>query len=127
MTDVSTPGASARPYSQTPFDERGNFHYEGDLYRPGDNLATLAARIEGHLKTKFPDTRFAIRTEKLGRGRKIIEEILDTPDDLTARDAQNDVFVAVRDPDRKSVGKGKSVTVRVDTGGSRIRKKTKKK
>src|SRR3546814_2530597 len=67
------------------------------LYRPGDNLATLAARIEGHLKTKFPDTRFAIRTEKLGRGRKIIAEILDTPADLTARDAQNDVFVAVRD------------------------------
>src|SRR3546814_16823159 len=94
MTDVSTPGASARPYSQTPFDERGNFHYEGDLYRPGDNLATLAARIEGHLKTKFPDTRFAIRTEKLGRGRKIIAEILDTQADLTARDAQNDVFVA---------------------------------
>src|SRR3546814_8725563 len=102
MTDVSTPGASARPYSQTPFDERGNFHYEGDLYRPGDNLATLAARIEGHLKTKFPDTRFAIRTEKLGRGRKIIAEILDTPADLTARDAQNDVFVAVRDQMERS-------------------------
>jgi hypothetical protein len=47
-------GASARLYSQTPFDERGNFHYEGDLYRTGDNLATLAARIEAHLKTKFP-------------------------------------------------------------------------
>src|SRR3546814_16907695 len=45
----------------------------------------------------FPDTRVAISTEKLGRGRKIIAEILDTPADLTARDAQNDVFVAVRD------------------------------
>jgi hypothetical protein len=97
MTDVSTPGAPARLYSQTPFDERGNFHYEGDLYRPGDNLATLAARIEAHLKTKFPDTRFAIRTEKFAGGRKITAEILDTPADLTARDAQNDFFVAVRD------------------------------
>src|SRR3546814_16563527 len=45
----------------------------------------------------FPDTRVAIRTEKLGRGRTIIAEILDTPADLTARNAQNDVFVAVRD------------------------------
>src|SRR3546814_20945467 len=95
MTDVSTPGASARPYSQTPFDERGNFHYEGDLYRPGDNLAKLAARIEGHRKTQFPDTRFAIRTETLGRGRKLIAEVLATPPDLTARDAHNDAFARV--------------------------------
>src|SRR3546814_21129149 len=36
-------------------------------------------------------------SDLLGRGRKIIAEILDTPADLTARDAQNDVFVAVRD------------------------------
>ena len=97
MTDVSTPGASARLYSQAPFDERGNFHYEGDLYRTGDNLATLATRIEAHLRTKFPDTRFAIKTEKFARGRKIIAEILDTPADLTERDAQNAFFVAVRD------------------------------
>ena len=87
MTDVSTPSAPARLYSQTPFDERGNFHYEGDLYRTGDNLSTLAARIDGHLKTKFPDTRFAIKTEKFAGGRKIIAEILDTPADLTGRDA----------------------------------------
>lgn len=97
MTDVSTPGAPARLYSQTPFDERGNFHYQGDLYRPGDNLATLAARIEGHLKAKFPDARFAIRTEKFAGGRKITAEILDMSADLTSRNAQNDIFVEVRD------------------------------
>ncbi|NMN06749.1 MULTISPECIES: hypothetical protein [unclassified Novosphingobium] len=97
MTDYSAPGASARLYSQTNHDERGNFHYQGDLYRAGDNLATLAARIEGHLKAKFPATSFAIRTEKFAGGRKITAEILDTPTDLTPRDAQNSFFVEVRD------------------------------
>lgn len=97
MTDVSTATASARLYSQTPFDERGNFHYQGDLYRAGDNLASLSGRIEGHLKSKFPDTRFTMRTEKFARGRKITAEIVDTPADLTSRDAQNVFFVAVRD------------------------------
>lgn len=97
MTDVATPGAPARLYSQTPFDERGNFHYQGDLYRAGDNLATLAARIEAHLRTKFRDTRFAIKTEKFAGGRKVTAEILDTPADLTARDAQNAFFIEVRD------------------------------
>jgi hypothetical protein len=97
MTDISMPGASALLYSQTNHDEGGNFHYQGDLYRGGDNLATLAARIEGHLKSKFPDTRSAIRTEKFAGGRKIIAEILDTPTDLTPRDAQNSFLVEVRD------------------------------
>lgn len=97
MTDVPTPGAPARLYSQTPFDERGNFHYQGDLYRPTDQLPTLAARITQHLAAHFPDTRFAISTEKFARGRKITAEILDTPTDLTSRDAQNAIFVAVRD------------------------------
>lgn len=97
MTDVSTPGAPTRLYSQTDHDERGNFHYQGDLYRAGDNLATLAARIEAHLKAKFPDTRFAITTEKFARGRKITAEIVDTPADLTSRDAQNAFFTEVRD------------------------------
>lgn len=97
MTDVAPPGAPARLYSQTPFDERGNFHYQGDLYRAGDNLTTLATRIDGHLKAKFRDTRFAIKTEKFARGRKITAEILDTPADLTSRDAQNAFFTEVRD------------------------------
>lgn len=97
MTDIPALDASTRLYSQTNHDERGNFLYQGDLYRAGDNLATLAARIEGRLKAKFPDTRFAIRTEKFAGGRKIIAEILDTPTDLTPRDAQNCFFVKVRD------------------------------
>lgn len=97
MTDVLTPGAPLRLYSQTPFDERGNFHYQGDLYCPGDNLATLAARIDGHLKAEFQDTRFAIKTNRFSGGRKITAEILDTPVDLTSREAQNVFLTEVRD------------------------------
>jgi hypothetical protein len=88
MTDAVAPGASARLYSQTPHDECGNFEYQGDLYRPGENLATLAARIEPHLRSRFPEASFSIRTEGFARGRKVIAEILDWPDDLTSRDAQ---------------------------------------
>lgn len=97
MTDVPTPGASARLYSRTPFDERGNFHYQGDLHRPTDQLPALTARIAQHLAAHFPETQFAITTEKFARGRKITAEILDNPTDLTSRDAQNAIFVAVRD------------------------------
>lgn len=97
MTDATTSGASARLYSQTPFDDRGNFHYQGDLYRPGENLATLAGRIEPHLTQRFPNASFAIRTEKFAGGRKITAEILDWPEDLTGRDAQETAQVAIRD------------------------------
>lgn len=97
MTDVTPSGASARPYSQTPYDDRGNFHYQGDLYRAGENLATLAGRIEPHLARHFPKAAFAIRTEKFAGGRKVTAEILDWPDDLTGREAQQTAQVAIRD------------------------------
>jgi hypothetical protein len=97
MTDAITSGASARLYSDTPFDERGNFHYQGDLHRPREELSIVAARIAQHLAAHFPDTRFAITTDKFAHGRKITAEILDTPADLTPRDAQTAFFVAVRD------------------------------
>lgn len=97
MTDVTSSGAPARLYSQTPYDDRGNFHYQGDLYRPGENLATLAARIEPHLAGRFPNASFAIRTEKFAGGRKIIAEILNWPEDLTDRDAQESAQMAIRD------------------------------
>ena len=97
MTDATPSGASARLYSQTPSDDRGNFHYQGDLYRPGEDLTTLAGRIGPHLAGHFPDATFAIRTEKFAGGRKITTEILDWPDDLTGREAQQTAQVAIRD------------------------------
>jgi hypothetical protein len=97
MTDANAPGASARLYSQTEYDERGNFHYEGDLYRAGEALPSLASRIERHLTQHFTGPAFAIRTEKFAGGRKVIVEILDSPADLTGRDAQNAFIVEVRD------------------------------
>lgn len=97
MTDAPAPGASVRLYSQTNHDERGNFHYEGDLYRAGEALASLAARIEHHLAQHCAEATFAIRTEKFSGGRKVIAEVLDTPTDLTGRDAQNAFIVEIRD------------------------------
>lgn len=84
-------------YSQVEFDERGNFHYHGDLQRPGENLAAIAARVERHLRTSFPDTRFAILTQSFSGGRKIIADVLDAPEDLTGRDAQNAFIITVKD------------------------------
>jgi len=97
MTDATAPGASARLYSQTEHDDRGNFHYEGDLYRAGEALPSLASRIERHLAQHFAETTFAIRTEKFSGGRKVIAELLEAPTDLTGRDAQNAFIVEVRD------------------------------
>ncbi|MGB3931774.1 MAG: hypothetical protein WBL20_22755 [Sphingobium sp.] len=97
MTDAVAPGASARLYSQTEHDERGNFYYEGDLYRAGEDLPSLASRIEHHLAEQFTATSFAIRTEKFAGGRKVTAEILDAPSDLTGRDAQNAFIVEIRD------------------------------
>ena len=97
MTDASAPGASARLYSETEYDERGNFHYAGDLYRAGEAWPLLASRIERHLAQHFTGPAFAIRTEKFAGGRKVIAEILDSPADLTGRDAQNAFIAEVRD------------------------------
>lgn len=97
MTDANTPGASARLYSETPFDDRGNFHYQGDLYRPGEDLASIASRIARHLTDQFAETRFAVTTQKFAGGRKILAEILDAPGDLTDRDDQNAFLTRIRD------------------------------
>lgn len=93
----SAANAAARLYSQTEFDEHGNFHYQGDLQRSGETLAAIVARVERHLRDCFPDTRFALRTQTFSGGRKIIAELLDTPEDLTGRDAQQAFRVKVSD------------------------------
>ncbi|WP_263588854.1 hypothetical protein [Sphingopyxis sp. GC21] len=97
QTVDSMPGAPAPLYSQTECDERGNFHYEGDLQRSGEGLAAIVARVERHLRASFPETRFALSTRTYSGGRKIIAELLDAPEDLTGRDAQNSFIVKVKD------------------------------
>lgn len=97
MTDANATGAAARLHSQTPTDERGNFHYDGDLYRPGEKLPDLAARIEAHLARHFPDAKFSLRTKKYSGGRNVTVELLDCPTDLTARDVRDEFIIAVND------------------------------
>ncbi|MCW2338168.1 hypothetical protein M2337_002401 [Sphingobium sp. B2D3A] len=93
------PRCEAAPclYSQTSYDDRGNFHYTGDYYRQAEPFDELAARIERHICATFPNMRFSVRTERFAGGRKVKVEILDAPDDLTDRDAQNNMIVTVRD------------------------------
>jgi len=97
MTDVTTPGAFARLYSQTPYDERGNFEYVGDLYHQAEALDALAARIGSHFGKHFVDAKFSIRTERFAGGRKVIAELLDAAEDLKDRQAQDAYVVQVRD------------------------------
>jgi hypothetical protein len=97
MTDANTAGASARLYSQIPFDEHGNFHYHGDLYKPGEPLAETALRMGAHLTRQFPGTCFSIRREKGANRRKITAEILDTEVDLSTRDIRDAFITAVQD------------------------------
>lgn len=86
-----------RLYSQTDHDDRGNFQYLGDLYRPADDLPTLCRRIERHLGDQFPEISFAIRSERFSGGRKISVEVLDAPEDLSTREAQEAFTTRVRD------------------------------
>ncbi|SEJ91939.1 hypothetical protein SAMN05518849_11851 [Sphingobium sp. AP50] len=97
LTDALTPGVALRLYSQTPFDELGNFYYQGDPHKPGEALTAIGGRIERHLARHFADFKFAVTTQTFAGGRKITANILDAPSDLTARAAQNAVIEAVRD------------------------------
>lgn len=97
MTDATMATPSPRLYSQTPTDDRGNFHYQGDLHRSGEPLPDLSRRIERHLAAAFAGSRFALRSETFAGGRKITVELLDHPHDLTATDARQVFEVAVRD------------------------------
>lgn len=84
-------------FSQTSHDERGNFQYQGDLYRSAEPLSQLADRLRAHLAAHFQEMSVAISTEKFAGGRKVTAAILDTPDDLTGRDAQEALVLAMRD------------------------------
>lgn len=97
MTEAAAPGAPAPLHSQIPLDERGNSHYQGDLYRQGEAFDALSTRLAQHLADHFPDASFSVRTERFAGGRKITAEFLDWPGDLTSRDAQNTAIVTVQD------------------------------
>lgn len=97
MTQALPANTSPRLYSQTEHDDRGNFHYQGDLYREREPLASICKRIEQHLPQAFAETRLAIHSQTFAGGRKIIAELLDTAEDLQDRD-ERDAFIArVRD------------------------------
>lgn len=83
MTQALPVSAPARLYSQTPHDDRGNFHYEGDLFCQGEALPALCARIERHLGVHVIGATFSVRGESFAGGRKVIVELLDGPADLT--------------------------------------------
>lgn len=88
MTQALPVSAPARLYSQIEHDERGNFAYEGDLFRQGEPLPALCGRIERHLADYFADAMFSVRGESFAGGRKVIVELLDTPADLTDETAR---------------------------------------
>lgn len=83
MTLSVSAEASARLYSQTAHDERGNFHYEGDLFRQGEALPALCGRIERHLGVHVAGAAFSVRGESFAGGRKVVVELLDAPTNLT--------------------------------------------
>ncbi|RQW46145.1 hypothetical protein [Novosphingobium sp. LASN5T] len=97
MISSTTVEAPSRLYSETQHDERGNFHYQGDLYRPSDDLPILCQRIGQHLASQFPNIRLAIRSQRFAGGRKITAEVLDAPEDLSPREAQEALIMRLRD------------------------------
>jgi hypothetical protein len=99
--DTTSSDTGVRLYSQTPYDDRGNFFYDGDLYHQSESLISTVERVEQHLRVQFPDARFAFQTERYTGGRKITAELLDTSEDLTSREAQQDFTVRVLDQIRR--------------------------
>lgn len=97
MTDTIVAAKPLALYSQTPTDERGNFHYQGDLHRPGEAFPELGGRIERHLAATFGSSRFGLRSETFAGGRKITVELLDHTADLTAEDDRRAFEAAVSD------------------------------
>lgn len=98
MLDTASATASAPPlYSQTQHDERGNFAYVGDLRRDREPLTDLCQRIDRHLATFFPETKFSVRGERFAGGRKVTVELLDASADLSDGPARKASALTVRD------------------------------
>ncbi|MBA4090103.1 MAG: hypothetical protein C0494_05855 [Sphingobium sp.] len=84
-------------YSETPTDDRGNFSYIGDLYRPGEPFASICARLGVHIAAQFPDLHCAITRSIFASGRKISVEIQDTSRNLRDDSNRDRFIVLVRD------------------------------
>lgn len=79
MTQALSVSAPARLYSQTPHDDRGNFHYEGDLFCQGEALPALCARIERHLGVHVTGATFSVRGESLPVAARSLSNCLMDP------------------------------------------------
>ncbi len=97
MTYAAAAAEEPRLYSQIEPDERGNFHYVGDLLQQREPFAALCKRIERHLASHLPHARFSVRGETFAGGRQITAELLDHANDLTDRTAKLAMLTAVRD------------------------------
>lgn len=97
MTQALSVGAPVRLYSQTEHDDRGNFAYEGDLFRQGEALPALCGRIERHLGAHVAGAAFSVRGESFAGGRKVVVELLGAPTDLTEEPARRAFEEMLRD------------------------------
>ncbi|BAI99003.1 hypothetical protein Sj15T_10000 [Sphingobium sp. TA15] len=97
MTQAAPANPSPRLYSQTEHDDRGNFHYQGDLYREREPLPSICKRIERHLPQIFGDAQFSVRRQSSTGSRTIIAELLDAAEDLQDRAARDAFTARVRD------------------------------
>lgn len=84
MTTLATTETVIPLYSQTPWDDHGNFSYSGDLYQARESLPALCRRVARHLACQFRDSRFSISRQR----RTLRIEVIDTPADLTDEDAR---------------------------------------
>ena len=96
MTDQAIV-APAPLYSETPTDERGNFHYHGDLYRQGERIGDICDRLSAHLSAFLPVSRFAVRATHFTGGRKVHVELLDHPDDLSSSEFRSALLASLKD------------------------------
>lgn len=97
MTQALPVPAPARLYSQIEHDDRGNFHYDGDLFQQGEALPALCGRIERHLGVLVAGAVFSVRGQSFAGGRKVIVELLEAPADLTDEIARRAYETMLRD------------------------------
>ena len=97
MTQATPASLSPCLYSQTEHDDRGNFHYQGDLYQEREPLPSTCKRIERHLPQIFAGADFSVRRQSSKGCRTIVAELLDAAEDLQDRTARDAFTAKVRD------------------------------
>lgn len=97
MSTTTVTGGAHVPLSRTPYDDRGNRGYQGDLYRAAEPFDELVSRIAVHLNARWPGHSFAVRRHASSGGRKVIAEITASPLDLADAQVRELFFETVRD------------------------------